>query len=91
MSIDTGDKKSSKAIYDVIFRHRNEIEQKVARPINWYRNDDHQSCGLNMILENVDYRNVNDWPIIAEFHAKSSKELADYAFYPFQDEIAAIQ
>ena len=91
LSIDTGDKKSSKAIYDVIFRHRNEIEQKVSRPINWYRNDDHQSCGLNMILENVDYRNVNDWPIIAEFHAKSSKELADYAFYPFQDEIAAIQ
>ena len=91
LSIDTGDKKSSKAIYDIIISHRGEIESKVSLPINWYRNDDLQSCGLNMILENVDYRTVADWPLIAEFRAKISKELVDYAFSPYQNEIVAIQ
>ena len=87
--IDTGEKNSSKAIYDVIYSHKSTIDAKISMPLNWSRNDEKQSCGLYILLTGVDYKNTDDWPAIAQFQAKMLKELADYAFYPYQDEIIA--
>ena len=85
--IDTGEKKSNKAIYDVIYNHKNTIDAKMSMPLNWNRNDEKQSCGIYILLPGVDYKNTDDWPAIAQFQAKMLKELADYAFYPYQNEI----
>ena len=40
-------------------------------------------CSINTVLEGADYRNAEEWPVIAEFQAKALKELADFVFYPY--------
>ncbi len=89
--IDTGEKESSKAIFDVLYSHKDKIESKVSMPILWLRKDQHRTCSISIVLPDVDYTNTEEWPVIAGFHAKMLKELADYAFYPYQDEIIAAQ
>ena len=89
--IDTGKKESSKAIFDALYSHKDEIESKISMPIIWVRKDDHRACSISVALSGVDFTNSEEWPTIAGFHAKMLKELADYAFYPYQDEIAAAQ
>lgn len=89
--IDTGKKDSCKAIFDAIYSHKDEIESKVSMPIMWQRKDDHRTCSISIVLPDVDFTNTEEWSKIASFHAKMLKELADYAFYPYQDEIIAAQ
>ena len=82
-----GEKKKNKAIYDAIYSHKNTIDAKISMPLNWTRNDEKQSCGIYILFPDVDYKNIDCWPTIAQFQAKMLKELADYAFYPYQNEI----
>ena len=47
-------------------------------------------CSINTVLEGADYRNAEEWPVIAEFQAKALKELADFVFYPYEQELREI-
>lgn len=89
--IDTGEKASSKAIFDVIYSHKDEIESEISMPILWSSKDENRACSISVVLLNADFTNTEEWPTIAAFHAKMLKELADYAFYPYQDEIIEVQ
>ena len=89
--IDTGEKASSKAVFDVIHNHKDEIDSRTSIPLYWNRNDRHQGSSIYVLIEDVDYRNPDEWPMIAGFQSKMLKELADYVFYPYQDEIIAAQ
>jgi hypothetical protein len=87
--IDAGDKTKSKAIYDVFFSHREEIEENITLPVEWDRKEEDRACSISVSIE-ADVINRNEWEKIARFHAEMTKQLADYAFYPYQQEIQAL-
>ena len=82
--IDTGDYDSNKKMFDTLYSHKEEIEAKVSMPILWDRKDKTRACSIEVTLENIDYFNTDNWPVIAEFHAKLSKALADNIVYPYK-------
>ena len=84
--IDAGEKEKSKAIFDLLLSHKNEIEKRISLPIGWDRKDKDRACSISVSLE-ADVTNRDEWEKIARFHAEMTKQLADYAFYPYQQEI----
>lgn len=85
--IDTGRKETSKALFDLLYSHKAEIEEKVSMPISWDRKEDSRASSIDFILEGVNVADSSQWNAASEFHAKMSKELADFIFYPYEDEI----
>ena len=88
--IDTGDRASSKAMFDLLYSCKAEIEENIDLPIEWNRKDDNRACSIDIGLNDVDYRDKEQWAKIADFHAKYSKALADVVVYPRVDAIKAI-
>ena len=91
MLLPFGSKNTAIITWYALYSHKDEIESKISMPIIWVRKDDHRACSISVVLSGVDFTNSEEWPAIAGFQAKILKELADYAFYPYQDEIAAAQ
>ena len=89
--IDTGENDINKKVFDTIYAHREEIESKVSMPIVWDRKDKSRACSIEVVLENVDYFNKDNWAVIGEFHAKISKELADNIVYTYKNDITSFQ
>lgn len=79
--------KTSKILFDLLYAHKEEIEAKVSMPLSWNRNDDHIPSSIDFIFDGADFTDQEQWPGISAFHAKMSKELADYVFYPYEQEI----
>ncbi|MCR5436232.1 MAG: DUF4268 domain-containing protein [Treponema sp.] len=88
--IDTGDSYTSKKIYDLIYKDKEQIEEKIGIKLDWDRKDNSRSCSINAILNDVDYTDKEQWPKLAEFQAKYAKLLADNVFYPREEEIRRI-
>ena len=61
-----------------MYAHREEIEAHVSMPIVWNRKDEHRACSIDVVLPDSNIWNKNDWPRMAQFQAKTTKELADY-------------
>ena len=89
--IDTGEKATCKAVFDAIISHIEEIESKISMPVSWGRKDEHRTCSIVVELLGADFMNTEEWETIANFHVRILKELADYAFYPYEEEIKAAQ
>lgn len=85
--IDTGDTESSKKLFDLLYKDKEIIEKNFDTPIIWERKDGHRSCSIYVTLNDVDYTDQQQWPMIAQFQIKNSKLLADVIFYPKEDEI----
>lgn len=85
--IDTGERETSKVLFDTLYAHKAEIEDRLSMPVIWNRKDTNRSASIDVVLDNVDFTNTAQWDTIAQFHAKMAKELADYAFYPYEAEI----
>ena len=85
--IDTGNKETSKILFDLLFAHKEEIDAKVSMPLSWDRKDDHIASSIDFVFDGADFTDQEQWPEISAFHAKMSKELADYVFYPYEQEI----
>lgn len=88
--IDTGETDSSKKMFDVIYAHKDEIEAKMSMPIVWNRKEDKRSCSIDILLEDADYTDQEQWPELISFHAKMTKELADNIVYVYEDEIRKV-
>lgn len=88
--IDTGDVTSSKALFDYIYEDKNLIEDQIDKPIIWNRKEKKRACSIDIVLENVDYTDKDQWGIISGFHAKYSKMLADIIVYPRIEKIREI-
>lgn len=89
--IDIGNKEKNKNIYDLIYSHKAEIEDKMSMPIVWKRKDSNQSSNIQVELNGIDYTERQQWTVIKEFHAKIIKEFNDYVVLPYKNEIDNIQ
>lgn len=88
--IDTGVRASSKALFDMLYNDKEKIESSIDMPIVWNRKDKSRACSIDIILDDVDYTDKEQWAGIAAFHAKYSKLLADVVAYPRADHIRKI-
>ena len=53
-------------------------------PIVWNRKDEHRACSIDVVLPDSNIWNKNDWPRMAQFQAKTTKELADYVMRAYE-------
>ena len=86
--IDAGEPSSSQALFDILVSHKEDIESKVSVPLKWANSDQKRSCSINASIEG-NYLNQDEWPVLASFQAKICKELAQFAFYPYENELRA--
>lgn len=70
-------KEENKAMYDVLYAHKAEIEEKLGIKPVWDRADDNKGSWLSYSLEGVSVTNEADWPRMAEFHAKWSDKFCE--------------
>lgn len=70
-------KEDNKKAFDRVFAHKNEIEAKLGRTLEWKRNDDAKSSKVSIILNNVSVENETDWLQMAKFHSEWSKKFYD--------------
>ena len=82
--IDCGDETRNKKAFDFLYAHREEIEAHVSMPIVWNRKDEHRACSIDVVLPDSNIWNKNDWPRMAQFQAKTTKELADYVVRAYE-------
>ena len=53
------------------------------------RKEADRACSISVSIE-ADVINREEWEKIARFHAEMTKQLADYAFYPYVQELKAL-
>ena len=83
-------REKAKAVFDLLYSHKDEIETKVSMPLEWDRKEGRDASSVCFVLYDVDFRNTENWKTICEFHAKMIKELSDYVFRPYEQEIRAL-
>lgn len=88
--IDAGTKEKTKAIFDLLYSHRNEIEFNTSMKPNWDRKNDSRAASVSFKLNGVDWRKKANWEEICSFHSKMLKELCDYFYRPYEDKIRLI-
>lgn len=71
------EKEENKKAYDILFRHKNVIEEKIGAPLIWNRADDSKSSKISYQLNGVSIENEADWLQMAKFHAEWSKKFDD--------------
>lgn len=71
------EKKENKAVFDQLFQKKTEIEAKIGQPLIWDRGDNYKLSTIGIKLKNVSVQNETDWPQMAHFHAKWSKQFYD--------------
>lgn len=77
----SANKDRNKKLYDFLYAHRDEIEKQLAFKVVWSRADDSKASRVYVAVDDVDVSNENDWPRMAEFHAKTVTEMRK-AFSP---------
>ena len=85
--IDKGELESSKRMFDLLYRHKDEIESRMSASIIWDRKNEKRACSIEIVLENIDFSNSENWSTIATFHAEKTKELMDVIVCPYKDEL----
>lgn len=88
--IDTGIKEQNERVFDMLYSHKNEIESKISMPIKWNRKDEKRACSIDIILEDADFTDEEQWKKISEFHADMSKELSDHIVTAYEFELTNI-
>ena len=69
------DNTQNKAVFDMLYGHKEEIEKAFGVPLTWDRADSCKSCGISYRLEDVSITREEDWPRMARFHAEWSKRI----------------
>ena len=71
------DSLQNKAVFDMLYGHKEEIEKAFGVPLTWDRADSCKSCGISYRLEDVSITREEDWPRMARFHAEWSKRICE--------------
>lgn len=70
-----GDTKKNKDTFDMLFKHKNEIESKLGISLAWDRADNNKASWMCYHLDGVSITNEADWPRMAKFHAEWSDKI----------------
>lgn len=70
-----GDAKKNKDTFDMLFKHKNEIESKLGISLAWDRADNNKASWMCYHLDGVSITNEADWPRMAKFHAEWSDKI----------------
>ncbi|WP_418462618.1 DUF4268 domain-containing protein [Frisingicoccus sp.] len=70
-----GDSSKNKEAFDMLYKHRNEIESKLGIALDWDRADNHKASWMCHHLDGVSVTNEADWPRMAKFHAEWSDKI----------------
>lgn len=73
----SSDTNKNKEAFDVLFSHKEEIENKLGVQLSWSRADDYKASWIVFFLNGVSISNEQDWPRMAEFHAEWSRKFCD--------------
>lgn len=65
----------NKAAFDMLYQHRNEIEEKLGISLSWDRADNNKASWMSYKLDGVSITNESDWPRMAKFHAEWSDKI----------------
>lgn len=68
ISINYGEMKVNKAIYDSLFSNKDDIEKEFGGTLKWDKLDEKKSCRISYRLENVNIAELDDWQKIKDFH-----------------------
>ncbi len=67
----------NKAAFDLLYSHREEIEQELGITPTWERADQYKASWISYALKDVSIVNEADWPRMAKFHAEWSDAICN--------------
>ena len=70
-----GDTNKNKQAFDLLYKHKNEIEAKLGIELAWDRADNNKASWMCYHLNGVSITNEADWPRMAKFHAEWSDKI----------------
>lgn len=85
------DAEQNKAAFDLLYSHKNEIEEELGVSLTWERANEYKASWLSYHLYDVSITNEADWPRMARFHAEWSDKICN-AVIPYlqtEDETSA--
>ena len=80
------DAAKNKAAFDVLFAHKEEIEQELGIFLTWERANECKASWLSYSLKNVSVVNEADWFRMAKFHAEWSDRICNVVLPYLQDD-----
>ena len=72
----------NKEAYDVLFKHKNEIEAKLGVSLTWCRAEQNKASWISYELSSVSIANEADWPRMIRFHSEWSDKMCN-AMLPY--------
>lgn len=69
------DKEKNKQVFDLLYKHKAEIEGKLGISLTWDRADNYKASWMCYHLNGVSIANESDWPRMAKFHAEWSDKI----------------
>lgn len=76
----SSDTKKNKEAFDLLYSHKNDIEEELGVTLDWDRADSYKASWMCYCMNDVSITNEADWPRIAKFHAEWSDKIN--GFYP---------
>lgn len=67
----------NKEAFDMLFGHKDEIEQELGISLTWERADKYKASWICCYLKDVSVTNEADWPRMAKFHAEWSDRICN--------------
>lgn len=80
------DAAQNKAAFDLLWSHRDEIEEELGISLVWERADGYKASWLSYHLRDVSITNESDWPRMAKFHAEWSDKICNVVLPYLQNE-----
>lgn len=81
----SSDAAQNKAAFDLLYGHRDEIEQELGITLTWERADQYKASWISYALKDVSIANEADWPRMAKFHAEWSDAICNAVLPYLQD------
>ena len=75
--IGKSDAQANKQIFDRLYNHKDEIEEKMGAQLDWQRLDEYKTSAIRIEDKSLSIDREEDWPKMAEFHAKWSRAFYD--------------
>lgn len=76
-AISTSDKEKNESIFDKLFSHKIEIENKLGVHLNWNRAEQYKCSYISYGIDQVSVNNENDWPKMVQFHCEWSDKILE--------------